>query len=443
MLPRKTRWFTRTRLALVDTGPITVTSPAGARTCFVSPSGNDANPGTFPLPYATLGKACGAANPGDLIYLRGGTYNCTAVVYIKRSGTADHPIRIFGYPGEQPVLDFSAMTATNAYGISIAGSYWHLRGIEVYNTPGTGIRMVGHNTNNPAGSYNIIERCVARACRLTGIAVGDGSAVTFLPGHNLILNCDATRCFDAVNHGENADGFTAHYTIGPGNVFRGCRAWENSDDGWDLWMASEPVLIENCWAFGQGRDFWNDPLFTGNGNGFKLGGNNVATPHRLVRSLAAHNAHNGIDQNDNAAGLTVDHCTAWANLNGDLRLDISITRTEPHIVRNNIALGRADVTATTTLLGNSWQVLASAPNSTDFLLLPTATDAATIAQVTALLAAPRRTDGGLPELALARPSLAGRLVDAGTLFDDADYLGCSLTFLGPAPDLGAFETATW
>jgi hypothetical protein len=62
------------------------------------------------------------------------------------------------------------------------------------------------------------------------------------------LNCDSTRNFDGPVGG-NADGFSAKWSLGPGNVFSGCRSWENFDDGWGLWMGSQPVLITNCWAF--------------------------------------------------------------------------------------------------------------------------------------------------------------------------------------------------
>jgi hypothetical protein len=53
-----------------------------------------------------------------------------------------------------------------------------------------------------------------------------------------------------------ADGFGAKFEVGPGNVFRGCRVWENADDGFDLWKAPFPVGIENCVAFRNGLDLW-------------------------------------------------------------------------------------------------------------------------------------------------------------------------------------------
>ena len=59
---------------------------------------------------------------------------------------------------------------------------------------------------------------------------------------NLILNVDSFANYDPAKHGENADGFAAKFRdLGPGNVFRGCRSFGNSDDGWDFWAAANGV----------------------------------------------------------------------------------------------------------------------------------------------------------------------------------------------------------
>ncbi len=97
------------------------------------------------------------------------------------------------------------------------------------------------------GSHNVIERCVAFENRLTGIHLEDGA-------YNLIKNNDSFRNFNLRRRvGNMADGFAAKYEgLGPGNVFYGNRAWENSDDGFDLWMASSVIKVENNWSFGNG-----------------------------------------------------------------------------------------------------------------------------------------------------------------------------------------------
>jgi hypothetical protein len=44
-------------------------------TYYVSPSGNDINPGTMALPFATIQKAIATATSGDAIVVEAGTYN--------------------------------------------------------------------------------------------------------------------------------------------------------------------------------------------------------------------------------------------------------------------------------------------------------------------------------------------------------------------------------
>ena len=69
---------------------------------------------------------------------------------------------------------------------------------------------------------------------------------------NLFLNCDAYRNYDSYSEngrGSNTDGFGGHPAKGStGNVFHGCRAWSNSDDGFDLIMAQEAVTLYDCWG---------------------------------------------------------------------------------------------------------------------------------------------------------------------------------------------------
>ena len=79
----------------------------GAQPYFVSPNGNDANPGTLEKPFATLQYAQQAVRqkPGD-VFLRGGTYYLPAplVFTAQDSGTKDAPVIFQNYRGEKPVI---------------------------------------------------------------------------------------------------------------------------------------------------------------------------------------------------------------------------------------------------------------------------------------------------------------------------------------------------
>jgi len=407
-VPGTNAWFVRSSVQLIEAG-------AEAAKYYVATDGSDSNSGTSTnAPFATLGKAAGLASAGNLIYLRDGTYHWTLQVSLSRSGTAAQPIRVRAYPGECPIFDFTGESTSSA-GISLSGNWWQLYGLE--------IAHAGHNGIKITGNSNIVERCVAHESGDTGIHITTG-------GWNLVLNCDSYRNYDPPIGG-NADGFTAKFALGPGNVFRGCRSWNNSDDGWDLWEATNTVIIENCITFSNGFNVYDsDPStntqFNGNGNGFKLGGNYYFGPHRISHCISFGNKVNGYDQNNNNAGLTVDNNTAWANGGANFALNHG-TNITPHIIRNNLSIvgHSADSFRSGSLLtNNSWQVVSPAANTPDLL----STNAA-------YALAPRRDDGSLPESPFLRPVPTGRLVNKGVNIGE--------TFSGSAPDLGAYETPQW
>jgi hypothetical protein len=82
-------------------------SLCGAQPYFVSPSGNDASPGTLKEPFFTLQRAQQAARQkrGN-IFLRGGTYYLpeTLVLTAEDSGTKDAPVIFQSYQNETPVI---------------------------------------------------------------------------------------------------------------------------------------------------------------------------------------------------------------------------------------------------------------------------------------------------------------------------------------------------
>jgi hypothetical protein len=409
-LPCTNVFIARARIRLIEAG-------AEIAKYYVATNGNNSAAGTSTnAPFATLAKAASLATTGTLIYVRGGTYPTTQRISLSKQGSPSQPIRVRAYPGENPVFDCSSqLLGTN--GISISGRCWQLYGLEIAGAGNHGIYISGHS--------NLIERCVIHDCKGSGLSFGSSTG-TNNPSYNLVLNCDSYRNYDAITHGQNADGFGAKFNIGPGNIFRGCRAWENADDGWDLWMATETVLVENCWTWRNGINFWSDPAFEGNGNGFKLGGNYVATPHRIVNCISFSNGVRGFDQNNNMGTLTVDNNTAWNNPTNNFQLNHPST-SMPHIVRNNLAIGSATnrIRAGSIELSNSWQTVVTPPFGTN--------DVLSLDDSWAL--APRRDDGGLPETPFLRPVVGGRLVDQGA--------NIGAPYEGPAPDLGACETVVW
>ena len=221
------------------------------------------------MPLASLAMAVQSLQPGSTLWIAAGTYKLSQTVPLSRSGEADKPLRIFAQPGERPVFDFAEQPrgSSSARGLQISGNYWHLRGLEVTNA--------GDNCIHIAGAHNTIEQVVTHGCNDTGIQITANSSDAgddTRAAHNTVLNCDSYENYDQANAGENADGFAAKLYIGPGNVFRGCRAWNNADDGWDLFASDDVVVIENCWAISNGKIGPSQNNTNGDGNGFKLGG---------------------------------------------------------------------------------------------------------------------------------------------------------------------------
>ena len=81
--------------------------------------------------------------------------------------------------------------------------------------------------------------------------------------------------------GDDADGFDVGFiTARSGNdrvnTMIGCRAWSNSDDGFDLYQYPGYhgiYIMDHCWAWKNG--YTSDGVtMAGDGNGFKLGADN-------------------------------------------------------------------------------------------------------------------------------------------------------------------------
>lgn len=91
----------------IDYSALLVTYGGGAAVAapvyYVAPYGNDADNGSQLAPWRSIGRAVGAVNPGDTVLVRGGEYR--EIVAINRSGSAEQPIVIQSYPGEQAIID--------------------------------------------------------------------------------------------------------------------------------------------------------------------------------------------------------------------------------------------------------------------------------------------------------------------------------------------------
>lgn len=73
---------------------------------YVSPKGSNENSGTFDRPWKTLEYAMGELSPGDVLYLRGGTYYEHEIeTSLSSTATAPMTTMIRSYPGERALID--------------------------------------------------------------------------------------------------------------------------------------------------------------------------------------------------------------------------------------------------------------------------------------------------------------------------------------------------
>lgn len=240
------------------------------------------------------------AAPGDVIMLMGGTYEMNGTLTIDRgiSGTADKMITMMADPesSRRPVFNFGKKSS----GMVFAGDYWNFKGFDVTNS------SAGQKGIQVSGSNNVLNDIRAYRNGNTGIQISRYKSSDLKedwPANNLILNC--TSYLNADPGYEDADGFAAKLTIGEGNVFDGCIAAYNADDGWDLFAKIETgpigkVVIKNSIAFKNGyviNEFTGAEINAGNGNGFKMGGESITGYHELQNSIAFGNKAKGIDSN--------------------------------------------------------------------------------------------------------------------------------------------------
>ncbi len=81
------------------------TVPANAATYYVATDGDDDNLGTIEEPWATVEYGLLQLDAGDVLYLREGTYKGRySTNPLPNDGTAENPITVASYPGEQAVL---------------------------------------------------------------------------------------------------------------------------------------------------------------------------------------------------------------------------------------------------------------------------------------------------------------------------------------------------
>jgi RNA polymerase sigma factor (sigma-70 family) len=341
--------------------PVVGTGAADAD-LFVAPGGSDTGKGTAAKPFATLGKAVSAVKPGQTIALRGGTYKLTKAVNIKISGTAAKRITLSNFKGERPVIDASALPATD-WAIVQESSFWTVQGLEV--------------TGSKAHPYvcrgchdNVFRRLSMHDNARSGLLLRDPGTT-----NNQVLDSDFYRNHDPAGAAGIGVGLGIMFGDGTGNLIRGNRAYDNGGPGFELGEFADAVTVEYNWAWGN------------NSNGFTLAGGSppVSAAHKLRHNAAWDNASNGFGDDGVGGAMQLSNNTAFRNGGNGFSLPNAAA-----VLRANASVdnkgGVAALAANAQLSRNSWQLTgwnASMFRSTD----------------PAIAEGPRQADGSLPATA--------------------------------------------
>ncbi|PZD96165.1 hypothetical protein DNH61_09675 [Paenibacillus sambharensis] len=313
----------------------TITYGAG-KSYYVSVNGNDKNDGlSVNRPLATINRAVMLVKPGDTIYVRGGTHRLERTVSPTVSGTASQRITLRSYGNEKVVIDASNANngdeGTKALRFDNV-AYWTVSKINVTKAPGFGISIQNK-------SHDIrIESLDTHHNGGTGLQIETGAYNNYINAVNSYFN------YDEKTGGEHADGF-ANKSGAHSNIFNRCKAWNNSDDGWDFWGGGNSQVTKSE-AFNNGFDANGKPFPEGDGNGFKLGGHSAGgwSGNVTVRtSLAYNNYATGFLWNGASRGNTLLNTTAYNNNRGRLSYAYNYRFENNDIIQNSISAGTGGV----------------------------------------------------------------------------------------------------
>ncbi|MCU0378774.1 MAG: hypothetical protein MUC78_11010, partial [Bacteroidales bacterium] len=445
---------------------ILLSSYTWGKTYYVAPTGgSDTYPGTITQPWATWQKAFNTASPGDTVYFRGGVwYPSSGVNYLPGrgkgfNGTYKNLIVYMNYPGEVPILDCSNFPAstTSTSGFNAENvTYVKFKGLTIRNVRQTtnAQYIVGAGWTNSGVIY--LENITSTGHGGAGMRINTYDTL-------YMTNCDSYNNIDPTTTSTIPGGRADGYTIGSGGAdtdtfkiayITGCRAWMNSDDGFDI-GSTKQTQISNCWS-------WNNGRLQGDGCGFKVSYSNVLdASKRVIRNcITAYNYQKDgkfsggiieVNLYDEFFGPIYSYYNNSSYNDyigiggGDALMDC---RTEPAklIVRNNLVYAQrnpdgypavfkaCDYTngnpsyviedhntfRLSGIYGNTQSNPAFSISDKDFISLDTTQ-----------LRRQRKADGSLPDITFLKLKEGSDLIDAG--------VNLGLPYSGNAPDLGYAE----
>jgi len=224
----------------------TVVPPAGPATYYVSPGGDDANPGTQSQPFQTIQHAADVVGAGDSVIVEDGTYTGTGVatacasstsrpvVCLTRGGTSTQWVTFRSQNPLGAKIDGQANASTYGFQFLAGASYIHLEGFDVFGMGNAGgdasgfvIFQGGHDVVIAHNEIHDIGRlCTDTTNGETGIFIANARVTVdsnrihdigrFAPGEN---GCaPATTYYQNHDHGLYINGNSASGAPGASDV---------------------------------------------------------------------------------------------------------------------------------------------------------------------------------------------------------------------------------
>ncbi len=385
-------------------------SPAFAGSHYVAANGNDANEGTAHSPWATILNAMRKAQPGDTIFVRGGTYT-EGEIWIQRTygmgGKNGRYVTISAYPGERPIF-----TDGNR-GLIIDASYVRVIGLEFQN----GKSMYNVDWSGPTDHVEFIGN------RFSGIfgyeAIGITGDHNLVEGNIIHLSGNTTG---TLGHGIYAT--RGKYTVIRGNVISGATGFgihlydeRRSGDAAGSIRQIKNIVIENNFISASRQ---RSGIIVGAGaDGGPAHIDSVIVRYNVVFNNPMHGIL--IGGWSEVKNIHIYHNTICGN--GDNGIQIFQRQVKNVTINNNIIA-----------VNNGKRHIDNAPNAPGVVIERNLYHPPTIALNNAQDNKPRRGDPLFvdPEKNDFRLQKGSPAIDAG--------INWGQPFKGAAPDLGAFES---
>lgn len=343
---------------------------------YVSPIGNDANPGTSSAPFKTFAKANSVLTAGSTLNIYAGTYN--EQLKISKSGTSSAWITVKPLGGTV-VID---MKNAATFGVIVNASYVTISGLEVKNSGDICVNLVGNNLT--------VDGMVVHECMNHGIHTNNSSQIKILNSrvYRTVLS-NASRSLSSgwgsgikvrVSDGVLIQGNIVYNNYGEGLGTRGTNLTIRANTVYDnfsvnIYTNSENAIIERNFVYCKPNSgFERDGLPAAGismGEEYFDGWGARLKNARVINNIVAFCKHgvryNGADDRLTDGGLknaTIAYNTLYGSTNSALSIVYESAQAGT-LIANNILwqadnkLSTIDNTAGLTFQNNLWKVLPS------------------------------------------------------------------------------------